>query len=50
MKIYLVSSLEERENPCFYCNYARENPYEERCLNCGMENCKHKGEHTILNK
>ena len=47
-KIYLVPSLYEKENIWMYCNWARMNPYEERCLNC-INDCKHKGKHTILN-
>lgn len=47
-KIYLVPSLYEKENLYMYCNFARMNPFEERCLNCDKDNCKHKGKHTIL--
>lgn len=48
-KIYLVPSL-YKENTFMYCNYARMNPFEERCLNCEQENCNHKGTHTILER
>ena len=48
-KIYLVPSLYEKENIWMYCNWARMNPYEERCLYC-ENNCKHKGKHTVLMK
>lgn len=49
-KIYLVPGINERENVCMYCNYARMNPYEERCLYCDRKDCKHNGEHTIIEK
>lgn len=45
--VYLVPGLYDKENPWFYCNYARMNPYEERCLLC-QNDCKHKGKHTVL--
>lgn len=48
-RIYLVPSIYAKENIMFYCNYARMNPQEERCLHC-ENNCKHKGKHTILIK
>ena len=48
-KIYLVPDLYNRENPWMYCNYARMNPQEERCLMC-KNDCNHKGKHTILEK
>ena len=48
-KIYLVPDLYNRENPWMYCNYARMNPQEERCLMC-QNDCNHKGKHTILEK
>lgn len=48
-KIYLVPSINERQNIYMYCNYARMNPHEERCLDC-KRNCKHKGKHTILDR
>ena len=47
-KIYLVPSFREKENLYMYCNWARMNPYEERCLVCDRNDCKHKGERTIL--
>ncbi len=47
-KIYLVPSFREKENLYMYCNWARMNPYEERCLVCDRNDCKHKGKHTIL--
>lgn len=31
-------------NPQMYCNFAREEPNENRCLNCKESNCKHCGE------
>ena len=34
-------------NPDMYCNYAREEPFEERCLAC-KEACNHSGTHTIM--
>jgi hypothetical protein len=46
-KIYLVPSLQVKENICMYCNYARMNPYEERCVDC-KNDCKHKGKRTII--
>ena len=49
MKIYLVPDIHEEQNVYMYCNYARKNPREERCLNCN-NNCKHKGKHTIIDK
>ena len=49
-KIYLVPGISESQNIYMYCNYARENPYEERRLSCDRENCKHKGKHTIIEK
>lgn len=49
-KIYLVPSAWQRENPWMYCNYARMNPYEERCLNCKNSECQHQGKHTIITK
>ena len=48
-QIYLVPSLYEKENVYMYCNYARINPQEERCLVCKKE-CEHKGNHTILRR
>ena len=48
-KIYLVPPITVKINIHMYCNWARMNPYEERCLNCERD-CKHKGEHTILVK
>lgn len=45
----LVPDLDAKENTFMYCNYARENPYEERCLSC-INDCKHKGKHTIIRK
>ncbi len=48
-KIYLVPGFEQKENVWMYCNYARMNPYEERCLNC-QNDCQHKGKHTILER
>lgn len=45
--IYLVPSLRESNN-WMYCNYARMNPHEERCLNCDKKDCKHNGKHTII--
>ena len=47
-KIYLVPDISESQNVYMYCNYARENPHEERCLSCDRENCNHKGKHTII--
>lgn len=49
-KIFLVPGINESQNIYMYCNYARMNPYEERCLVCDREDCKHKGKHTIINK
>lgn len=46
-QIYLVPSLYEKANAYMYCNYARMNPHEERCLAC-KKKCQHKGKHTIL--
>lgn len=46
-KIYLVPDISEKQNIYMYCNYARMNPYEERCFECEND-CKHKGKHTIL--
>ena len=45
--IYLVPGLYDQANPWFYCNWARMNPYEERCLTC-QNDCEHKGKHTVL--
>ena len=47
MKVYLVPDIYERDNYYLYCNYARRNPEEERCLSCEND-CKHKGEHTVI--
>lgn len=47
-KIYLVPHITNKDNVYMYCNYARNNPKEERCLNC-KNDCVHKGKHTILN-
>ena len=47
--IHLVPSLRENENIYMYCNYARMNPCEERCLTC-KNKCEHKGKHTILER
>ena len=44
--ISLVPGINERENVYMYCNYARMNPYEE----CEKNDCKHKGEHTFIEK
>ena len=49
-KIYLVPSLTQRENIWMYCNYARMNPHEERCLNCKSSKCQHQGKHTVIIK
>ena len=46
--ILLVPGINERENVYMYCNYARMNPYEERCLECDKKDCKHYGKHTII--
>lgn len=43
----IVPSMFEKSNPWMYCNYARMNPEEERCIKC-RENCTHKGKHTII--
>ena len=43
-----MPGLSEKENLYFYCNYAREKPFEERCLNCDVKGCEHQGKHTIL--
>lgn len=48
--ISLVPDINERENVYMYCNYARMNPYEERCLKCDKKDCKHYGKHTITKK
>lgn len=47
--IYLVPSMHEKSNPFLYCNYARMNPEDERCMKC-KNDCIHKGKHTVLNK
>lgn len=47
MKIYLVPSIYSKPNAHMYCNYARMNPQEERCLKCKRD-CVHKGKHTII--
>lgn len=49
-KIFLVPGINESENMHMYCNYARMNPYEERCITCDRDDCKHKGKHTIIEK
>lgn len=49
-KVYLVPGINERENVYMYCNYARMNPYEERCLHCDRKDCEHNGKHTIIEK
>lgn len=49
-KIFLVPGINESENITMYCNYARMNPYEERCITCDRDNCKHKGKHTIIER
>lgn len=46
--ISLVPGINERENVYMYCNYARMNPYEERCLECDRKDCEHNGEYTRL--
>ena len=46
-KIYLVPTIHSKENINMYCNYARMNPFEGRCLVC-KNDCKHKGKHTVL--
>lgn len=48
-QISLVPSLYKKENVYMYCNYARMNPNEEKCLVC-KKKCKHKGKHTILKR
>lgn len=49
-KVYLVPSIDAKgANYMMYCNWARMNPYEERCVNC-TNNCEHAGKHTILEK
>lgn len=45
-QIYLVPSIED-PNPWMYCNYARMNPREPRCLNCNIP-CIHKGKNTVV--
>lgn len=47
-KIYLVPGIREDQNVYMYCNYARMNPHEERCLSCNKDDCNHKGKHTII--
>lgn len=47
-KIFLVPDMRESSNVNMYCNYARMNPYEERCFVCERNDCKHKGEHTVI--
>ena len=47
-KIFLVPGINESENITMYCNYARMNPYEKRCLICDQSDCEHKGKHTII--
>ena len=47
--IYLVPKLNDKDNIYLYCNYARQNPKEERCLHCEND-CKHKGKHTIIKR
>ena len=49
-KVYLVPSINEKNNIWMYCNYARLAPYEERCLKCDNDDCKHKGKHTVIEK
>lgn len=49
-KVYLVPSLYQNENIWMYCNYARMNPYEERCLKCDNNTCQHQGKHTVITK
>lgn len=49
-KIFLVPGINESENMHMYCNYARMNPYEERCITCDRDDCKHKGKHTIIER
>lgn len=49
-KIFLVPGINESENITMYCNYARMNPYEERCITCDRDDCKHKGKHTIIER
>lgn len=49
-KIFLVPGINESENITMYCNYARMNPYEERCLICDQSDCEHKGKHTIIER
>lgn len=49
-KICLVPSMNSNSNIWMYCNYARMAPYEERCLNCENDKCKHQGEHTIITR
>lgn len=48
--ISLVPGINEKENVYMYCNYARMNPYEERCFECEKNDCKHKGEYTLIEK
>lgn len=33
-----------------YCNYARMNPHEERCITCDRGDCKYKGKHIIIER
>lgn len=49
-KIFLVPGLNKPDNIYMYCNYARMNPHEERCITCDRDDCKHKGKHTIIEK
>lgn len=38
------------DNSEMFCNYAREEPMEERCLACSDPTCKHRGEKTLIEK
>ena len=49
-KIFLVPGINKSENIAMYCNYARMNPHEERCLICDRSDCEHKGKHTIIKR
>lgn len=48
-KMSLVPALTEAENVAMFCNYARREPYEQRCLTC-KEQCEHAGKQTIIMK
>lgn len=50
VKDFLVPEINESSNIHMYCNYARMNPHEERCITCDRGDCKYKGNHTIIER